>query len=194
MRIVVIGATGTIGAPLADALAADHDIVRASRRGAVRVDLADPGSIEAMFTTVGNIDGVIAVAGSGRLAGISDSSDEEYFTGLDSKYLGQMRLVRQAARRVNDGGFVTITSGVVPSTEAGLSFAAAVNAGLDGFVPAAAAEMPRGIRVNSVSPGWISETLESIGRDGTAGTPVAEVVAAYLQLIDGTTNGQVLHP
>ncbi|MEV0766430.1 short chain dehydrogenase [Nocardia sp. NPDC050435] len=194
MRIVVIGATGTIGAALADALAADHDVVRAPRRGAVQVDLADPKSIQALFATVGDVDGVIAVAGSGRLAGLADSSDVEYFTGLDSKYLGQIHLVRQAARRVNDGGFVTITSGVVPSSEAGLSFAAAVNSGLDGFVPAAAVEMPRGIRVNSVSPGWISETLESMGRDGAAGTPVSKVVAAYLGLIDATTTGRVIRP
>ncbi|MGW5517966.1 short chain dehydrogenase [Nocardia africana] len=194
MRIVVIGATGTIGAALADALAADHDVVRASRRGAIRVDLADPRSIRALFTTVGNVDGVIAVAGSGRLAGVANSSDEEYFTGLDSKYLGQIHLVRQAAQLVNDGGFVTITSGVVPSAEAGLSFAAAVNSGLDGFVPAAAVEMPRGIRVNAVSPGWISETLESMGRDGSAGTPVSKVVASYLALIDGRTTGQVIRP
>ncbi|KZM74294.1 short chain dehydrogenase [Nocardia terpenica] len=194
MKIVVIGATGTIGAALADALAADHEVVRASRRGAVRVDLADPASIKTLFATVDNIDGVIAVAGSGRLTELTDPSDDNYFVGPDSKYLGQIHLVRHAARCLNSGGFVTLTSGVVPPTESGLSFAAAVNTGLDGFVPAAASEMPRGIRVNSVSPGWISETLESMGRDGAAGTPVSEVVRAYVELVDGTTNGRVIRP
>ncbi|MBY8857102.1 SDR family oxidoreductase [Nocardia sp. CA2R105] len=126
--------------------------------------------------------------------GDPDSEDgwaHRFASDLD---LGQIRLVRQAARRVNDGGFVTITSGFVPSTEPGLSFGAAVNTGLDGFVPAAALEMPRGIRVNSVSPGWISETLESMGRDGATGTPVSEVVSAYLGLVYGTVNGQVIRP
>ncbi|MFC9896094.1 hypothetical protein ACFVMC_20600 [Nocardia sp. NPDC127579] len=55
-------------------------------------------------------------------------------------------------------------------------------------------EMPRGIRVNSVRPGWISETLEALGRDGAAGTPADKVVDAYLGLIDGAANGQVIRP
>lgn len=194
MKIVVIGATGTIGTALVDALAADHEVVRVSGRGAIPVDLADPASIEDLFATVGDIDGVIAVAGSGRPTGLADPSDDDYFVGLDSKYLGQIHLVRHAARRLNGGGFVTLTSGVVPPGEPGLSFAAAVNAGLDGFVPAAASEMPRGIRVNAVSPGWISETLESMGRDGATGTPVSEVVRAYEGLVAGTTSGQVIRP
>jgi uncharacterized protein YbjT (DUF2867 family) len=79
MRIVVIGTTGTIGGPLADTLAADHGVVRASRRGAIRVDLADPGSIQALFTTVSSVDGVI------------DSSDEEYFTGSTVTTLANFR-------------------------------------------------------------------------------------------------------
>jgi NAD(P)-dependent dehydrogenase (short-subunit alcohol dehydrogenase family) len=72
---------------------------------------------------------------------------------------------------LNDGGFVTITSGVVPSSQAGLSFAAAVNSGLDGFIPAAAVEMPREIRVNSVSPadGWAYQSVWPRGDRSTHG-------------------------
>ncbi|TGB14118.1 short chain dehydrogenase [Streptomyces sp. MZ04] len=196
MKIVVIGATGTIGSVLAETLEAGggHEVVRASRSGPVAVDLADPKSIDALFVTVGTVDAVVAVAGSGQLARIDASSDDDYFRGLEGKLLGQVHLVRRAARHVTDGGSLTLTNGVSVFSEPGLSFAALVNGGLAHFVPAAAAEMPRGIRLNSVSPGWVSETLEQMGRDGSAGTPVAEVVRAYVELIEGTARGQVIEP
>lgn len=196
MKIVIIGATGTVGSALADALEGNpvHEVVRASRRGPVRVDLADPPSIDTLFTTVGPVDAVVAVAASGTLARIDSASDTDYFTGLDGKLLGQIHLVRRAARHLADGGSVTLTGGISQFSEPGLSFGALVNAGLDGFIPAAAREMPRGIRLNSVSPGWISETLEAMGRDGSAGTPVAEIVRAYLELIDGNDRGRISEP
>ncbi|WP_327096214.1 short chain dehydrogenase [Nocardia vinacea] len=196
MKIVVIGATGTIGSALVDALEAnpDHQVVRASRRGPVQVDLADPGSIAALFDAVDNIDAVVAVAASGQLAELADSTDNEYFLGLEGKFLGQIHLVRQAIRHLNDAGSITLTNGISTFSEPGLSFAAAVNAGLGGFVPAAALELPRGIRLNSVSPGWISETLTALGRDGSAGTPVADVVRTYVELIEGSAHGRVVEP
>ncbi|WP_327351168.1 short chain dehydrogenase [Streptomyces sp. NBC_01304] len=196
MKIVVIGATGTIGSALADALESNpaHEVVRASRRGPVKVDLEDPASIDALFATIGPVDAVVAVAAGGTIARIDDSTDADYFTGLDGKLLGQLHLTRRAARELTDGGSVTLTGGISEFTEAGLSFGALVNAGLAGFIPAAAREMPRGIRLNSVSPGWISETLRAMGRDASAGTPVAEVVRAYVELIEGADRGRVIEP
>lgn len=196
MKIVVIGAGGTIGSVLADTLEAggSHEVVRASRRGPVAVDLAKPTSIDGMFDVVGPVDAVVAVAGSGQIARIDASSDEDYFRGLEDKMLGQIHLTRRAAHRLGDGGSITLTNGVSAFSEPGLSFAALVNGGLGHFVPTAAAEMPRGIRLNSVSPGWVSETLEKMGRDGAEGTPVAEVVRAYVGLIEGTGRGLVVEP
>jgi uncharacterized protein YbjT (DUF2867 family) len=49
MKIIVIGATGTIGKAVADALATRHEVVRASRRGETRVDLTNPASIATLF-------------------------------------------------------------------------------------------------------------------------------------------------
>ncbi|MGG2459821.1 short chain dehydrogenase [Streptomyces sp. RGM 3693] len=196
MKIVIIGATGTIGSALAGVLEAhpEHEVIRTSRSGPVKVDLADPDSIDTLFATLGPVDAVVAVAGSGTIAGIDTSSDADYFTGLDGKLLGQIQLTRRAARHLTDGGSLTLTSGISQFSEPGLAFGAVVNAGLDGFVPAAAQEMPRGIRLNSVSPGWISETLQAMGRDGAAGTPVAEVVRAYVELIEGTDRGRIVEP
>ncbi|MEU5955208.1 short chain dehydrogenase [Streptomyces sp. NPDC047525] len=196
MKIVVIGASGTIGSALADTLEASgsHEVVRASRRGPVVVDLARPDSIDEMFDAVGTVDAVVAVAGSGQIARIDASPDDDYFTGLEGKMLGQIHLTRRAAHRLADGGSLTLTNGISTFSEPGLSFAALVNGGLGHFVPTAAAEMPRGIRLNSVSPGWVAETLEKMGRDGAQGTPVAEVVRAYVELIEGTGQGLVVEP
>jgi len=50
-----------------------------------------------------------------------------------------------------------------------------VNAGLEGFVRAAALELPRGVRVNAVAPGWVRETLVALKMDPSPGVPAAQV-------------------
>ncbi|MER6047123.1 SDR family oxidoreductase [Streptomyces sp. NPDC001793] len=147
-----------------------------------------------MFATLGSVDAVVAVAASGAISRIDAPSDADYFTGLDAKLLGQVQLARRAARYLADDGSVILTSGIFEFGEPGLSFTALVNAGLAGFVRTAAQEMPRGIRLNAVSPGWISETLRAIGRDAAVGTPVAEVVRAYVALLAGADRGRIVEP
>ena len=67
-----------------------------------------------------------------------------------------------------------------------------MNAGLKGFARAAAVEMPRGIRINVVSPPWVSETLQAMGQDPSGGMPATEVARAYVDAVTGTHHGQVL--
>ena len=67
-----------------------------------------------------------------------------------------------------------------------------VNAGLEGFARAAALEMPRGVRINVISPPWVSETLAAMGRDADAGMPAAQVARAYVESVEGSENGEVL--
>jgi NAD(P)-dependent dehydrogenase (short-subunit alcohol dehydrogenase family) len=95
---------------------------------------------------------------------------------------------------VADVGSVTLTAGQIPVGLRGAAGGALVNAGLAAFVPAAAAELPRGLRLNAVSPGWVAESLAAIGEDPAGGTPVDVVAAAYVGLVEGTATGTVVTP
>ena len=67
-----------------------------------------------------------------------------------------------------------------------------VNAGLEGFVRAAALEMPRNLRINAVSPPWVKETLLKLGMDPTPGLASAELAKTYVTVVEGTQQGQIL--
>ena len=69
-----------------------------------------------------------------------------------------------------------------------------VNAGLEGFVRAAALELPRGIRVNVVSPPWVTETLLALKMDPSLGMPATTVAQAYLASVEGAATGQTIDP
>jgi NAD(P)-dependent dehydrogenase (short-subunit alcohol dehydrogenase family) len=88
----------------------------------------------------------------------------------------------------------SLTSGTFREPTPGGSFGALVNAGLEAFVRAAAVEMPRGLRVNAVSPGWVTETLERLGMDTEGGTPAGEVARAYVEVLLGHMQGQTVTP
>lgn len=195
MRIVVIGATGTIGRAVTAALTArGHEVVPVSRP---RVDLATPSTVDTLFAEEPLADAVICCAASGRLTQLaddSDGSDEEFTTGADTKLLGQVHLVRRAVRHLRAVGSVTITSGRFDEPTPGGAFGALVNSGLEAFVRAAAAELPQGPRVNAVSPGWVSETLTALGMTDHTGTPAAEVARAYVDAVEGTMTGETLRP
>lgn len=194
MRIVVIGATGTIGGAVADALEARHDVVRASRHGAVQVDLGDPSSIDAMFAANPNLDAVVCCAANTELAPFASQSDAQFADSMASKLFGQVALVRRAVDHLRDQGSVTLTSGTFDEPIAGSAAGALVNAGLEGFVRAAALEMPRGLRLNVVSPGWVAESLAAADMDTAEGTAAADVARAYLESVEGTAQGRTLSP
>ena len=103
-----------------------------------------------------------------------------------------MELARTAIRHLRDGGSITLTSGQIPEATPGSAGGALVNAGLEAFVQAAAVELPRGLRLNVVSPGWVRESLVELGMDGAGGTPASVVAAAYVEAVEGSMQGQVL--
>jgi NAD(P)-dependent dehydrogenase (short-subunit alcohol dehydrogenase family) len=194
-KVIVIGATGTIGRAVADALATEHEVVRASRQGDVKVDIEDPRSIAALFRQVKDVDAVVSCAGNARFVPLARLSDDDIAYSLKSKLLGQVELIRQALQHVREGGSVTVTSGVLAQHPMpGGAAISMVNAGLEGFVRGAAAEATRGVRVNAVSPPWVSETLVALKMDPAPGLPAATVARAYVAAVTGRGNGETLDP
>jgi len=114
---------------------------------------------------------------------------------LDNKLMGQVNLVRYGLGAVADHGSITITSGILAQRPSrGSGAVSLVNAGLEGFVRAAALEAPRGIRINVVSPPWVTETLQALGMPLQGGLPAATVAQAYVRSVEGTETGQVISP
>ena len=196
MRVIVVGGTGTIGSAVVAALLPRHEVVVAGRKtGVVSVDLALPESIRAMFQTVGKFDAVVSAAGQAKFGTLDDLTDADYVFSFSNKLMGQANLVRIGRQFIADGGSLTLTTGVLSREPIkGSASISMVNAGLEGFVRAAALELPRGIRVNVVSPPWVTETLVARKMDPATGMPAARVAQAYLASVEGTMTGQTLDP
>jgi len=194
MRIIVIGATGTIGKAVAEALRGKHDVVQVGHEsGDYQVDLADKGSIERLYEAVAPFDAVVSAAGLAKFGALDGLSDADFQFSLSNKLMGQVNLVRVGMAQIRDGGSFTLTSGVLSQEPTrGSSAISLVNGGLEAFARAAALEMPRGLRINVISPPWVSETLEAMGRDGDAGMPAAQVARAYVESVEGSENGEVI--
>ena len=194
MKVVVIGATGTIGKAVADALAKrGHEVIRASRKSAVRVDIQDKGSLNALFEGNKDVDAIVSCAGGAGWGPLGNLSDDDFALSLSYKLMGQVNVVRVARDKVRDGGSITVTSGILGTKPMpGSAAVSLVNAGLEGFVRAAGLEVQRGVRVNVVSPPWVKETLRARKMDDSNGLAAAEVAKAYVAAVEGQANGQVL--
>lgn len=195
MRILIIGATGTIGSAVAAALKDKHDLVLASHSKAPEpVDISDPASLRELFARIGRVDAIVSAAGRAVWKPLDQLADPDFELSLRSKLMGQVNVIRLGIPSVSDGGSITITAGYLSRSPApGSSAASLVNAGLEGFGRAAALDAPRGIRINVVSPSWISETLQKLGRP-PGGIPVATVAKYYVRSVEGKDTGQVYDP
>ena len=196
MRIILIGGTGTIGSAVYKCLSGSHDVIRGTRTGGeLQVDMSSSASIRKMFEQSGRVDALVCAAGQARFAPFSELSEEDFAFTLANKLMGQVNLVRIGSEFISDGGSFTLTSGILAQQPIpGSSVISLVNAGLEGFARAAALELPRGIRINVVSPPWVRETLERMGRDPAPGMPVEQVAKAYRESVEGTRSGEVISP
>jgi nucleoside-diphosphate-sugar epimerase len=94
MKIIVIGASGTIGSAVFNALQDKHEIVKATRNGDIKIDLSNPESIKDMYKKVSNFDAVLCAAGEANFGPLDSLSDENFQLSLQNKLMGQINLVR----------------------------------------------------------------------------------------------------
>ncbi len=194
MKILIIGATGLIGGAVADHLSTNHDIVRAGYRdGDVTVDLGSKASIEAMYSAVGQVDAVVSTAGLAGFAPFNDLDDAAYDLALGNKLMGQVNLVRVGMNQINEGGSFTLTAGILSREPMpGSVVISLANGALESFARAAALELDRGIRVNTVSPVFVKETMEKMGVDPSSGLSASDTAKAYGAAVEGSMNGETL--
>ena len=195
MKILIVGASGTIGRAVTAELAQRHEVVTAGRSsGDVRVDITDPSSIQAAFAEAGPLDAVVSTTGSVKFAPLEDMDADAYRFGLRDKLMGQVNLLLLGRDHVNDGGSFTFTTGVLDHDpiRSGTS-ASMVNGALNAFALAAAIEMPRGMRINVVSPGVILEAMDAYGAyfRGFEPVPAARAALAYVKSVEGAQTGQI---
>src|SRR5437763_10775461 len=196
MRILVIGATGTIGKEVVAALSNGNEIIGVSHKSTpITVDMANIDSIRKMYESVGKVDAIISAAGNAAFKPLLELSDDDFLFSLQNKLMGQVNVVRYGWENVRDRGSFTLTSGVLAQKPTqGSGAVSLVNSALEGFGRAAANEAPRGIRVNVVSPPWVTETLIKYRMDPSIGLPAKAVAQAYVRAVSGNANGEVLSP
>ncbi len=193
MKVLVVGASGLIGRAVADELAKKHEVIRASRNGDVQVDVNNPESISQMFEQVGKLDAVAFAAGKVPFKKLEELDRADFINGLTDKAIGQIDLVLKGTDYLTDGGSFTLMSGVL-AREAIITgaVASAANGAIESFVMAASVELPRGIRINSISPNVL---VESPGYHdyfpGFEQVKLSDVVRLYLKSIEGPQTGQV---
>jgi len=108
--------------------------------------------------------------------------------------MGQVNAVIAGIPRLRDGGSFTLTSGITADEPIRLGTnATTVNAAIEGFVRSAATELPRGLRINAVSPTMLEEARESFGPyfRGFEAAPGARVALAYSRSVEGAETGRV---
>lgn len=200
LRILLVGASGTLGRAIAAELSPRHDLIRAGRNGAdLKFDFTDPGGMAKALSGLGPLDAVVSAAGHVKFAPLgafeaAPLAESGYGIGLNDKLMGQVNLALAARACLKEGGSITLTSGILAEQpiQAGTS-ASMVNGAIEAFVRAAAIELPRGMRINAVSPNVLQESMGDYGPffRGFEAVPAARAALAYSRSVEGRQTGQV---
>ncbi len=195
MKIIIVGAGGAVGKPAFDELSRRHEVIAVGRSsGDIQADIEDVESIRAMYAATGQVDAVVSAVGHGHFGPVDGMTGEQFMKGINHKLLPQVNLVLEGIAYMRDGGSFTLTSGVLNRDPIrGGASAAAANGALDGFVLGAAVDMPRGIRINSVSPEVLEVSRERYDGFFRGHYHVSNeaVALAYSKAVEGCQTGQV---
>lgn len=195
MKIIVIGASGTIGRAVVQELQARHEVIKAGfSTGDIQVDIRDVKSIQSMFEKTKSVDAVVLATGKVLFADFMNMQNKEYEIGINNKLMGQVNTVLIGRNYLNEGGSFTLTSGILshdPIKKG--SSAAMVNGALNSFVIAAAIEMPKNQRINCVSPTVVTEAWDAYAEyfRGYASVSAQKVALAYSKSVEGLQTGKV---
>ncbi|RBP65730.1 NAD(P)-dependent dehydrogenase (short-subunit alcohol dehydrogenase family) [Brevibacterium sanguinis] len=195
MKVLLVGGGGHVGGVARSAFESrGHEVIAVSRSTDPGVDTSDPESISSLLSAVGTVDAIVIAVGAAAFKPVTELSREDYTAAFTSKTLGQIEFVTQGLDHLSDGGSITVTTGVLSRQPVPTAAAAAMaNGAVESFVMAAAPELPRGIRINAVSPNVLANSPHY--HDAFAGmVPVTDeqVAAAFVRSVEGNVTGRVL--
>ncbi|RRB04661.1 short chain dehydrogenase [Larkinella rosea] len=196
MKIIIVGASGTMGSYLSNAFEKEHEVIGIGRRSAIQVDLTSPASIEDMYQKVGAFDALICTAGPTYVGPWKNLTAKEFRNGLEGKMMGQINLVLIGQHYINPkGSFTLITGAVTHEPQKNFANASAANAAVEGFVRAAAIELEKGIRINAVSPTVIENSPHYFPFfPGEIPTTMKQLEYGFRKSVFGANTGQVIRP
>ena len=194
MKILIIGATGTIGKEVTKLSKERGDtVITASRKGDPSINIDDPASLDDYFSNAPALDAIICVAGNASFGKFIDMTDDQIKLGINSKLLGQVNLVKKGLEKLNPGGVIILTGGILAYTPwPETSNIAMVNAGLEGFVKAAALELDNEKRLVIVHPPLVRETADAMGMDSAPWPSASTVAKTYISSIENLSNGSTV--
>lgn len=194
MRILLVGAGGAVGTAVHSVLSGRHEVVGVSRTTKPSLDASDETSISSAFAELGSFDAIVSAIGVAPLKPYEELEEVDYLEAFRRKVLSQINLVRLGVPHLSDRGSIAITAGILSTEPIPLGTAASMaNGALEAFVMAASPEMPRGIRLNAVSPTVLS-TSPAFSDIFAGFSQVASehVGRAFLRCLEGNITGRVL--
>ena len=197
MKIIIVGATGTMGTHLSSAFENEHEIIRvASEGGDIQVDITSPEALEKFFEAVGPFDALISTAGPTFVGPWKKLNDETFRKGVEGKMMGQINLVLIGQHYINPkGSFTLITGALTEDPQINFANASAANGAVEGFVRAAAIELENGIRINAVSPTVIENSPHYFPYfPGEIPTTMRQLEFMFRKSVFGAGTGHIIKP
>ena len=197
MKIIIVGATGTMGKHLVSVLENEHEIIKVgAHNGDIITDITSTESIENLFKQVGSFDALISTAGPTYVGPWKKMTDKEFRKGLEGKLMGQINLVLIGQHYIKPKGSFTLISGAL-TYEPQLNFAnaSAANGAVEAFVRAAAIELENGVRINAVSPTVIEGSPQYFPFfPGEIPITMKQLEYGFRKSVFGANTGQVIKP
>ena len=193
MKIIIVGANGVLGKAVTQSLKERHEVVEIGlTSGDFQADITDLSSVRNMYEKVGPFDALVSTTGAVHFGPLEEIGQDQWMLGINDKLMGQINLVTEGLKHIADNGSFTLTSGIISQDPIRYGTAATmVCRALEGFAASAALEMPRGIRINVVSPTILEESVESFGPffQGFEPVPASRAALGFVKSVEGLKTG-----